>query len=86
MDPSQIADALYQIATKIENSKNPDRKLVLQDLTKVYNHMASPMQDAANAALKVLNLKADLAETVHDTGESIIMPLKGGKILKMEIK
>jgi hypothetical protein len=86
MRPSQIANALYHIATKIENSKNPDRKLVLRDLTEVYNHIASPLQDAANAALKVLNLKADMSETVHDTGTSISLSLKDGKMFKMEIK
>jgi len=35
MHPSQVAQALRQIATKIENSKAPDRRLVGQDLHRV---------------------------------------------------
>jgi hypothetical protein len=35
MDPSGIAQALYHIASKIQNSKNPDRTLVARDLKKI---------------------------------------------------
>ena len=35
MKPSQIADALRRIASRIEKSNNPDRRLVAQDLNKV---------------------------------------------------
>jgi hypothetical protein len=35
MKPSQVAGALRHIASKIQNSKNPDRKLVAQDLQRI---------------------------------------------------
>ena len=35
MKPSQLASQLLRIASKIENSKSPDRSLVARDLKKV---------------------------------------------------
>jgi hypothetical protein len=35
MEPSELANSLRRIATAIDQSKNPDRKLVEQDLKKV---------------------------------------------------
>jgi len=35
MKPSQLANQLRRIATAIDKSKNPDRKLVARDLKKI---------------------------------------------------
>jgi hypothetical protein len=35
MDPIRLARILYQIAAKLDNSKNPSQKLVLNDLKRV---------------------------------------------------
>jgi hypothetical protein len=41
MKPSQVAGALHHIASKIQNSKQPDRKLVAEDLRQVLNHLTA---------------------------------------------
>ena len=41
MKPSQVAQTLRHIASKIQNSKNPDRELVARDLKRVVTAMSS---------------------------------------------
>lgn len=47
---------------------------------------ASPMLDAANAALKVLGLKQDMKGQLQDNEDSVMIPVAGGKRLTIQIK
>jgi len=56
MKPSQLASQLRRIASKIDASKQPSRKLVAKDLKKVLNQIAAktPFDEGYKISFKVL--------------------------------
>lgn len=75
MKPPQVSDTLRRIASAIENSKNPDRNLVANDLKLLINRMAATaIEDIKRAGVRVevsftLSSKK-LAELVEKRGEN----------------
>ena len=47
MKPSQVAEALRHIASKIQNSKQPIRKLVAEDLQQVLSALDTEVPEIA---------------------------------------
>ena len=52
MKPSEVSAALKRIASKIENSKSPDKDLVINDLNKVI-HSMDKFKNAADPKMYV---------------------------------
>ena len=66
MKPSEVSNTLKRIANKIDNSKNPKRKFVAQDLRKIIVAMEQ-LTTEEKLVLKILLGKAqDMVETSSD--------------------
>ena len=73
MKPSEVAKTLNRIATEIANSKNPDRRLVAQDLKKVLAalHSSGNPGDAGGYSLECTPVSSDEVLSIEGTAAGV---------------